>query len=178
MRRALYIVFCAACCFGCTHSPTSPNRASREIDRLFIFVRGWPTGDVELILARDSGQSTVTLFHPAREGRPRIVLDSIGPVPQDTEEVRTMLDSFDVWALNAPNAPGAACRTTNGQRTCAIAFNDYSLVMRVEREGDVRVQRYTGLEKDTGNRTARALGDYVLAWAERLDARAQTRSLR
>ena len=76
-----------------------------------------------------------------------------------------MLDSFDIWAMNAPDAPGAACRTVNGQRSCAITWEDYSLVMRVESGGTARVQRYTGLERSTGNPSARALADFVLAWA-------------
>ena len=120
-----------------------------------------------LAVIRDAGESTVVLFRQARDGQPRIVLDSIGPGPkeQEPEEVREMLASFDVWALNAPNAPGAACRTVNGERSCAITWNDYSLVMRVESGGQVRVQRYTGLEKSTGHASARALADFVLAWA-------------
>lgn len=80
-----------------------------------------------------------------------------------------MPDSFDVWAMNAPNAPGAACRTVDGQRSCAITWEDYSVVMRVESGGDVRVQRYTGLEKSTGTPSVRALGDFVLAWASKLE---------
>lgn len=78
-----------------------------------------------------------------------------------------MLASFDIWALNAPDAPGAACKTVRGQRSCSITFNDYSLVMRVQRGRQVRVQRYTGLENSTSNQSARALGDFVFAWARR-----------
>jgi hypothetical protein len=140
---------------------------SPPIDRLFVYARTWPTEEVELALIRDAGESTVTLFRPARDGRPRIVLDSVGPGPEDVEEVGAMLDSFDVWAMNAPNAPGAACRTVNGQRSCAITFNDYSLVMRVESGGEVRVQRYTHLELSTASPSARALADLVLAWARK-----------
>lgn len=55
--------------------------------------------------------------------------------------------------------------TVRGGRTCSITVNDYSLVMRVQRGRDVRVQRYTGLEHSTGNPTARALADFVFAWA-------------
>ena len=79
--------------------------------------------------------------------------------------VERMLRSFDIWALNAPDAPGAACRTVLGQRSCAITFNDYSLVMQVQRGREVRVQRYTGLEKSTSNRSARELADFIFAWA-------------
>ena len=84
-----------------------------------------------------------------------------------------MLNSFDIWALNAPDAPGAACRTVLGQRSCNITFNDYSLVMQVQRGREVRVQRYTGLEKRTSNQSARALGDFVFAWARKRDGRGQ-----
>jgi len=76
-----------------------------------------------------------------------------------------MLDAFDLWALNAPDAPGAACRTILGERSCSITFNDYSLVMQVQRGREVRVQRYTGLEKRNSNHSARALGDFIFAWA-------------
>ena len=162
VRRGLRLLICAAFSLGCGSEPTSSE--SPPIDRLLIYARN-STEEVEIAIIRNAGQSTVTLFIPARAEHPRIVLDSIGPLPEDTEEVRELLASFDVWALNAPNAPGAACRTVNGQRSCAITFNDYSLVMQVESGGKVRVQRYTGLEKSTGNPTARALADYVLAWA-------------
>jgi hypothetical protein len=106
----------------------------------------------------------VTLARPAREN-PRVLLDSVGPAPLDAEMVRAMLDSFDVWAMNAPDAPGAACKTVLRIRRCYPTFKDYSLVMRVESGGEIRVQRYTGLQKNTSNRSARALGDFVLAWA-------------
>lgn len=78
-----------------------------------------------------------------------------------------MLNAFDLWALNAPDAPGAACRTVLGQRSCSITFIDYSLVMQVQSGRDVRVQRYTRLEKSTANQSARALGDFVFAWARK-----------
>ena len=162
-RRLLTVAMTAACCIGCSDPPTSP--VSPPIDRLFLFARNWPTEEVELFVFREGGQSTIVLFRPAREGQPRVVLDSIGPAPEEPEEVGEMLASFDIWALNAPNAPGAACTTVNGERFCDITWNDYSLVMRVESGSHVRVQRYTGLEKSTGHPSARALGDFVLAWA-------------
>ena len=143
---------------------------------MFIFVRDWPRGDVELNLIRDAGGSAVTLFHPARDGQPRVLLDSIGPADAEPEELVTLLNSFDVWAMNAANARGAACTTVNGQRSCAIAMYDYSVAMRVESRGKVRVQRYTGLETITGSRSVRAMGDYILAWANKLEAPAQMRS--
>ena len=162
-RRKFTVAICIALCIGCRDSPTSP--VSPPIDRLFIFARNWPDDYVELSLIRDAGGSTLVLFRPYREGHPRTVIDSIGPGATEPEEVHTMLASFDIWAMKAPDAPGAACRTVNGQRSCAISWEDYSLVMRVESGGKVRVQRYTGLEKSTGNPSARALADFVLAWA-------------
>ena len=175
-RRGRSFPIAAAFCLGCTvATPTEPERPTPDtpIHRFLLYARNWPVEEVELALVRDTGGSTVTLFRPARDGNPRIVLDSVGPSSADAEEVRVMLDSFDVWELNAPNAPGAACRTVDGQRSCAITSNDYSLVMQVERGWDVRVQRYTGLESSMGSRQARALGDYVLAWARRREAGAQ-----
>lgn len=173
--RYLTVAIGAACCIGCTDPPTSPAReiVSPPIDRLFIFVRDWPNDFVELSLIRDAGRSTLVLFRPPGDGQPRMVIDSIGPGPTEPEEVRAMLDSFDVWALNAPNAPGAACRTVNGQRSCYATANDYSLVMRVESGAEVRVQRYTGLEKSTGSQSARALGDFILAWVRLLEGGGQ-----
>lgn len=166
----------AAFWLGCgMATPTSPEPEipAPPIYRFLLYARNWPIEEVELALVRDTGGSTVTLFRPARDGRPRVVLDSVGPNPADTEEVRVMLDSFDVWALNEPNAPGAACRTVDGQRSCAITANDYSVVMQVERGWEVRVQRYTGLEQGTASAAVRGLGDYVLAWARRREAGAQ-----
>ena len=169
-RRYLAVAMGVACSIGCSDSPTSPP-VSPPIDRLFIFATNWPTEEVEFALIRESGQSTVMLFRPARDGNPRIMLDSIGPSQGEPEEVGAMLASFDVWALNAPNAQGAACRTTNGQRTCYPTSNDYQLVMRVESGGQVRVQRYTRLASSTAVPSARALADFVLAWARELDGR-------
>ncbi len=175
MRSGVCSLICAACCIGCT-DPVTPPAASPPVDRLLIFARDL-NEDVTLHLTRNAGGSTVVLFRQASPGQSRIVLDSVGPGPkeQEPEEIRAMLASFDVWALNAPDAPGAACRTVNGQRSCAITFQDYSLVMQVERGGQVRVQRYTGLERSTGNQTARALADFVLAWARKREASAQVR---
>ena len=175
MRRAAPgLLICAAFWLGCSSSePTSPDPQSTAapIHRFLLYARNWPVEEVELALVRDTGGSTVTLFRPARDGRPRVVLDSIGPSPTDAEEVRVMLESFDVWALNEANAPGAACRSVDGQRSCAITSNDYSIVMQVERGWDVRVQRYTGLARAGASAPARALGDYVLAWARRREGR-------
>lgn len=166
VRRGLCLVLCAAG-VGCSDSPSSPAQASPPIDRLFIFARNWPTDYVEVALIRSAGGSTTTLFRPYAPGRPRIVLDSIGPGPEEPEEIRTILDSFDVWAMTAPDAPDGACRTVNGERNCAITVEDYSVVLRVEGGGRAWAQRYTGLEKSTGNAAARALGDLVLAWGRR-----------
>lgn len=160
-----------ACSDPSTSPAPVPSPSPAAIDRLLIFARNWPTEEVEFALTRTDAGSTVVLFRPARDGNPRIVLDSVGPVAQDVADVRTMLETFDVWALNAADAPGAACRTVNGQRSCDVTWEDYSVVMLVEVDGVVRVQRYTGLESPTPARQpARALGDYVLAWARRADA--------
>lgn len=172
--RYLRVAIVAAGCIGCGDDPPTSPAKSPPIDRLFIYARNSSPDvkkeEVELALTREAGRSTLVMFIPARPEHPRIVLDSIGPIPEEPERVRAMLASFDVWALNAPNAPGAACFTVNGQRSCNITFEDYSLVMRVESGSQVRVQRYTGLEKSTGNATARGLADYVLAWARELQA--------
>jgi hypothetical protein len=146
---------------------------ARPIDRFDLFVRNAAHEAVELTLTRNARGVTVTLARPAYNGRRETVLDSIRPGGQDDEKILPMLESFDVWAMNAPDAPGAACKTVRGQRSCTITFNDYSLVMRVQRGREVRVQRYTGLEKSTSNQTARALGDFVFAWARRREGRGQ-----
>ena len=176
MRRSVYLLIGASLCIGCSNRPeqegmlTSPDFVSHPFDTLYIFARNSPDQDAELAVIRDAGLSTVTLIRQARDGRPRLVLDSVGPVQTEPNEVTAMLDSFDVWALNAPNAPGAACRTTSGQRVCNITFNDYSLVMKVVSGREVRVQRYTHLEESSANRSARGLADRVLAWARKLEA--------
>ena len=176
MRRSLCVLVCAACCIGCINratpnAPAAPAEASvaPPIDRLDLFVRNAAREAVELTLTRDTRGSTVTWSVLWSDGRRR----PLGPAEQNTDMVVRMLNSFDIWALNAPDAPGASCRTVLGQRSCSITFNDYSLVMRVQSGRQVRVQRYTGLEKRTSNRSARALGDFVFAWARMRDGRGQ-----
>ena len=154
---------------SCSDS-TSPGAVeSPPIDRLLIFVRNWPTEYVELALTRDAAGVTLVLFHPPGDGQPRVVIDSIGPGATEPEEVRDLLAAFDVWALNAPFAPGAACKGEGDDRSCAITWNDYSVVMLVESGDDVRVQRYTRLDSTNSGSPARALGDFVLAWVRRLE---------
>jgi hypothetical protein len=171
MRRGLCLLLCVAGGIGCAtrETPEAPDDPSvaRTIDRLDLFVRNAKREAFDLTLTRDARGHTVTLARAAFEGRPQIVLDSIKPGGQDPEMILQTLASFDVWALNAPNAPGAACKTVRGQRTCYITFNDYSLVMKVQSGRDVRVQRYTGLDRSTGHPSARALGDFVFAWAQK-----------
>jgi hypothetical protein len=155
---------------GCASAPapnagTVPRTAAASITRFDIFVRNGRYDVAELALTRQGGRSTVTLARPEYEGRPRVLLDSVGPSEADAEKVVAMLDSFDIWAMNAPNAPGAACQTVAGQRNCIITFGDYSIVMLVRRGNRERVQRYTGLDTRSANRRARALGDFILAWA-------------
>ncbi len=167
-----------ACCIGCTNRvrpavapesanalPAAPAEAgvAPPIDRVDLFVRNAAREFVEVTLKRDAGGNTDTWYVQRYDGQ----LRPIGPPEQDTDMAVQMLKSFDIWALNAPDAPGAACRTVMGQRSCAITFNDYSLVMRVQRGPEVRVQRYTGLEKSRANRSARALGDFVFEWARK-----------
>ena len=156
---------------SCSDS-TSPARTveSPPIDRLLIFVRNWPTDYVELALTRDAAGVTLVLFHPPGDGQPRVVIDSIGPGATEPEEIRDLLATFDVWALNAPFAPGAACKGEDEDRVCAITWNDYSVVMLVESGDEVRVQRYTRLDSSNASSPARALGDFVLAWTRRLEA--------
>ena len=173
VRTGVWLVICAACCVGCanratpTALPASAPSVSPPIDRLFIYVRNWPTEEVELVLVRRPGNSTLTMYRPARDKRPPIMLESIGPGQPEPEMVSAMLASFDIWAMNDPDAPGAACWTVMGERSCHPTFKDYSLVMRVESGPEVRVQRYTRLEKSTSSRSARALGDFVLEWARK-----------
>lgn len=92
VRSGLCLLIFAICWIGCANAqPTSPARVvSPPIDRLFIFSRNWPTEEVELALIRDAGQSTLTLYRPARDGRPRIMLDSIGPGQKEPEEFAAM----------------------------------------------------------------------------------------
>ena len=171
VRRYLTSAIIAACCIGCGDDPPTSPAVSPPIDVLLLYARNWPTEEVEFELVREAGESRVTLFRPARDGNPRIVLlEKIGPVAEEPEKVSELLESFDVWALNAPNAAGAACSTRNGQRICNPTFEDYSLVMQVESGNQVRVQRYTHLELSSGVPAARGLGDFMLAWATELEA--------
>ena len=169
MLRSLCLLFCAACCVGCaTHvKPNAPPAAPAEaavappIDRLDLFVRNAAREAVQLTLTRKTHGSTATWYVLRSDGQRR----PGGRAEPETDMVVRMLNAFDIWALNAPDAPGAACRTVGGRRDCRITFNDYSLVMRVQRGREVRVQRYTGLEHNNANQTARALGDFIFAWA-------------
>jgi hypothetical protein len=139
-----------------------------------LFVRNAAREFVELTATRHVRGSTVTWHVQRYDGR----LRPIGRAEEDTDMVVQMLNSFDIWALNAPDAPGAACRTVLGQRGCSITFNDYSLVMRVQSGRNVRVQRYTGLEKSTSHPSARALGDFVFVWARKHESRGRSWSFR
>lgn len=177
-RATLCVLIVAACGIGCTVQRGRPNAlpaasgdalAAPPIDRLDLFVRNAAREFVELSATREVRGSIVAWYVQRYDGR----LRPIGPVEQDTEMVVRMLNAFDLWALNAPDAPGAACRTVLGQRNCSITFNDYSLVMRVQSGREVRVQRYTRLEKSTSNQSARALGDFLFAWARTREERAR-----
>ena len=175
MRRSLCVLICVACCIGCTTrakpavAPAASAEAAvaRPIDRLDLFVRTAAREAVQLTVTRDGRGGTGTWHVQWSDGRQ----PPSGPAEPDTDMVVRMLNAFDIWALNAPDAPGAACRTVLGERECFITFNDYSLVMRVQRGQEVRAQRYTGLEKSRSNRTARALGDFVFDWARKREGR-------
>ena len=172
MKRLMRLTTCLwmlSLLASCSDSTSPEPEVSPPIDRLFLFVRNWPTDYVELALTRDAAGVTLVLFHPPGDGQPRVVIDSIGPGATEPAEIRDLLATFDVWALNAPNAPGAACRTVDGERSCAITWNDYSVVMQVESGDEVRVQRYTRLDSSNSNSPARALGDFVLAWVQRIE---------
>lgn len=187
MRRKLCVLIAAACCIGCSNraapnvAPAAPGEAlvSPRFDRLDVFVRNAAREAVELTLTRDARGTTILLVRPDYDERQRAwrrsgtVLDSIGPAEQGTDVNVRMLHSFDIWGLNAPDAPGGACRTVMGQRSCSITLNDYSLVMRVQRGREVRAQRYTGLEKSTSNGSARALADFIFTWARKREGRGQ-----
>ena len=180
MRRhnELLLLISAVCCLGCNNAtPTSPDRAiaASEIDRLLIFVRDWPNEYVEIDLQRKAGESTLIMYRPAQPGLPRILLDSIGPDKEDPEEIVELLKTFDVWALADSNAVGAACNTKSGHWVCNPTFNDYSLVMQVIGGGMTRAQRYTRLGESTSSKTARALGDFILAWKRRVEGSASTK---
>ena len=172
-QRWLAVAIVVACSVGCSDEPTSPDReiAASEIDRLAIFVRDWPDEYVEIRLERNAGQSTLVIFRPPQPGLPRVVIDSIGPSKDDTEEIAELLSKFDVWAMADSNAVGAACNTKSGQWICRPTFNDYSVVIGVTGGGTTRAQRYTRLRESTSSKTAHALGDYVLAMARRRQTR-------
>ncbi len=166
--RARTIALCAALCIGCGDSPTSSDAVlAPEIDRLSIFVRDWPNDYVEIDFRRTAGASILLMYRPPQPGIPRILLDSIGPNTADPTEIDQLLKQFNVWALADSNAAGAACNTKGGGWSCNPTFNDYSLAMAVTRRGDSRSQRYTGLGESASNKTARALGDFILAWSRK-----------
>lgn len=135
-------------------------------------MRNWPDDIVALALRRQGDTGMLKLVRPAYEQQPRITVDSL-VFTSDPRKLVAMADSFDIWALNAPNAPGAACQTVAGQRNCIIVHRDYSIVMRIRRGNRERVQRYTGLGYERSRHAARALGDFILAWAREVEAEAQ-----
>lgn len=174
----LCLVILAAGCIGCgsrTEQSAQPSSsragASPQLDSLDILVLNRPIEMVLLKVVRDASGSTIKLTRLPYHGRAGAVLDSIGPVSEYPEKLRELLRTFDVWAMNAPNAPGASCRTDHtGLRRCIVAEDDYSIVMRVGRDRRVRVQRYIDLGSSASNPQARALGDFILAWAHSRDA--------
>jgi hypothetical protein len=166
--KALFaIAIVSAAVAGCTDQPMGPTRVDpAQFDRVRVYVaRSAPVvEDVELAFVREGGMSTVSLFRP--DGiEQALLLDTIGPQPEDPDKVRQMLASFDLWTLTAPDAPGGACRTVSGERNCNLTHTNYTVVLMVEIDGVKRAQRYTGLDKSSANASVRALGDFVLAWA-------------
>ena len=166
------VVLCASCSNATSPDRVSPPLAASEIDRLLVFVRDWPDDYVEIDFKRQAGGSTLIMYRPPQPGVPRILLDSIGPVTEDPQEIVELLNSFNVWAMADSNAAGAACSTASGYWVCHPTFNDYSLVMAVEAKGTTRAQRYTALGQSGSNPTARALGDFVFAMMRKRHASA------
>lgn len=179
VRRVL-VSSCVALSLGCGDShPTAPRGplALSEIDLLRIFVRAWPsdtsTEYVQVEFHRISGQGMLLLYRPAQpaignlSAVPRLLLDSIGPQDDAPPEIVEIVNTYNVWAMADSNAAGAACSTKTGQWVCNITVRDYSIVLGVGSGGTMRSQRYTGLEKSTGNAAARALGDFVFEWSRR-----------
>lgn len=166
-QYAWMLAVCASCSNSAEPAPVSPPLPASEIDRLMIFVRDWPDDYVEIDFRRQAGGSTLVVFRPSQPGVPRVVLDSLGPVAEDPQEIAELLDTFNVWALADSNAAGAACSTRSGQWACDITWDDYSVVMAVQARGTQRAQRYTRLGARTSGWAPRALGDYVLAMMRR-----------
>lgn len=173
-RNVIMSLVGAAWVLGCGETPTATEQeiASREIDRLVIFVRDWPDRYVEIALTRDAESSTFIIYRPPQPGVPRQLIDSIGPEVRDPPEIADLLARFDVWALADSNAAGAACSTKYGFWRCEPTIEDYSVVIGVTRDGDKRAQRYTGLDDTNSTTIARALGDFVFQMAHRREAAA------
>ena len=164
----LMLLVCASCGDDpSSPEPVSPPLAASEIDRLVVFVRDWPDDYVEIDFRRQDAGSTLVVFRPPQPGVPRVLLDSIGPVAEDPEEIVDLLDSFNVWAMADSNAAGAACSTRSGEWVCNPTFEDYSLVLAVWSGGTTRSQRYTRLGESGSNETALALGEYVFEMMRR-----------
>ena len=166
---ALCLVTLAAGCSrgieqGARHS-SSRASMSPQLDSMIIVVLNRPVETVRLTVVRHGGASITTLTRMPGQGRPGELLDSIGPVRGDPEMVRELHRRFDIWAMNEANAPGASCTTVAGQRNCVVVDDDYSVVMMVRSGPQVRVQRYIDLHSSASSRQARALGDFILAWA-------------
>lgn len=170
--------FCVALSLGCGDSnPTAPQAplSVSDIDLMRIFVRNWPSENVseyvQIEFKRIDAGSMLLMYRPAQPAtgqlpaQPRILLDSIGPQEDPPAEIVEIVRTFNVWAMADSNAAGAACSTKTGAWVCNPTFGDYSLVLGVESGGTRRSQRYTGLDESTGNKAARALGDFVFAWS-------------
>ena len=178
--RSGLAAFCAALSLGCGESHPTALEAPlsiSDIDRMRIFVRNWPSETVseyvQIEYERIDGRSMLLMYRPPQPAtgelpaKPRVLLDSIGPQEDPPAEIVEIVNTFNVWAMADSNAVGAACSTKTGQWVCHPTFGDYSLVLGVESGGTRRSQRYTGLDRITGNDAARALGNFVFAWSRR-----------
>lgn len=168
VRRFVTAAIGAALCIGCASPATAPDPARAPIDRLRMFVTHDGVEHVQIEFTRDAGGSILLMFRPGPNvTAPRLMVDSIGPATEDPPEIVEILKTFDVWAMADSNAAGASCNTKSGAWVCDIRHFAYTIVMGARRGGVSRSQRYTRLNESVGNKQARALADFVVAWTRR-----------
>ena len=88
LGRSSIVAICAALLAACSDSPSAPKPAAPAIDRVDMFVRDtreFPGDEVEFELKRSAAGVTLAVFRPARDWRPRTVLDTIGPGAQEPD---------------------------------------------------------------------------------------------
>jgi hypothetical protein len=166
-RRYVTAAIGVALCIGCTDPATSPNRAEAPIDLLKMFVTQDRQEHVQIEFRRQASGSILVMFEAGPWGTPRKYIDSVGPAAEDPPEIVEILKNFDFWAMADSNAAGASCNTKSGAWVCDIRHFNYTIVMGGRRGGVSRAQRYTRLNESVGNKEARALADYVVAWTRR-----------